>query len=45
MFKEMLAEMLAEIGFQHNFMELALKAGLTAIAVILFTGIIACLLG
>ena len=41
----MFKEMLAEIGFQHNFTELALKAGLTAIAVILFTGTVVCLLG
>ena len=41
----MLEEMLEEIGFQHNFMELAIKAGLTAIAGILFTGTVACLLG
>ena len=43
--EEMLEEMLEEIGFQHNFMELAIKAGLTAIAGILFTGTVACLLG
>ena len=41
----MLEEMLEEIGFQHNFTELALKAGLTAVAFILFAGTVACLLG
>ena len=41
----MFKEMLEEIGFHNNFTELALKAGLTAVAVILFTGVIACLLG
>lgn len=41
----MIKEMLAEIGFHNNFMGLALKAGLTAIATILFTGTVACLLG
>ena len=41
----MFKEMLAEIGFHNNLTELALKAGLTAIAAILFTGTVACLLG
>lgn len=41
----MFKEMLEEIGFHNNFTELALKAGLTAIAAILFTGTVACLLG
>lgn len=41
----MFKEMLEEVGFHNNFMGLALKAGLTAIAAILFTGTVACLLG
>lgn len=41
----MFKEMLEEIGFHNNFTELALKAGLTAVAFILFAGTAACLLG